>query len=392
MKNFANKFIDRSQRACWLLIAIIVRSFTKVYPKRIFCISFFGKKYACNPKFITEYILNHDTNFQIYWAFNKNVDTSKLDKRINIVRKYSLSYFCALYTSKYVISNARSYYLDTMFIKKTSQKYIQTWHSSIRLKKIEGDAAEQLGDKYICAAKKDSKMADLMLSNSEMYSEMIRRAFFYNGEILECCMPRNDIYYSNKAQIDAYLRVRDELGIDKCSKIVLYAPTFRNDYSNLSYYKIDWDLVLPHLNSLLGNQVHVLVRLHPNMSEIQGIGELCSYNNVHNITSAPDITDYLFASDLFISDYTSAMFDCIILNKPCIIYATDKDTYDRGFYWSFDQLPFPVAENESQLISEIDDFSFYNYKLSIDFFKSTKWKLREDGHGCERLYRWILNN
>jgi CDP-glycerol glycerophosphotransferase len=116
---------------------------------------------------------------------------------------------------------------------------------------------------------------------------------------------------------------------------------------------------------------------------------LLLYPHVHNVTDAPDITEYLFAADAMISDYTSAMFDFAILRKPCFIYAIDKDKYDRGFYWRFDQLPFPFAESENQLIDNIKSFHMESYINTLNTFINEIWGLDEDGQACKRLYDWM---
>lgn len=383
---------DRIKRLYFYLMAMFVRSFSSINEKRVFMWSFHFDKYACNPRAITEYLLkSHPEEYEIYWAFEKGAIPNDLDKRIICVRKYSFAYFRAMYTSKFVITNLRNYVMYTMFRKKKEQKYIMTWHSSIRLKRIEKDAAEQLGEKYMKRAALDSKMCDLMLSNSRLFTGQLRNTFGYEGEILENCIPRNCMLYDEMKKETSYINVRKSMGINIDSKIVLYAPTFRNKSTDLKYYHIAWDKVIPYFEKMLGGSVKVLLRLHPNMSKIKDLSQITNYDNVYDVTQASDITEYLFAADVMITDYTSAMFDFAILRKPCFIYAIDKDEYDRGFYWELNQLPFSVAENEKQLINNIASFSSVSYIKSLDWFINEIWGLDEDGQACERLYNWMKN-
>ena len=47
--------------------------------------SFGFRKYACNPRAITEYLLtNHSDEYEIYWAFEKGFVPKNMDKRSNI--------------------------------------------------------------------------------------------------------------------------------------------------------------------------------------------------------------------------------------------------------------------------------------------------------------------
>ncbi len=370
---------------------MIIRLFSVPDEDQVLCISYDFKKYACSPKAITEFLLSNGSQYKIYWAFNKDVDVSLIDKRIYVVRKWSYAYLRALYTSKFIINNSRNKQYETMFIKKSGQKYIQTWHGSFALKKIEKDVSDQLGAKYVKQAMLDSRMCDIMPSNSRLYSDLIRKSFWYDGEILEKCMPRNDIYYNSAIQYDTNKKIREKYGFSNDTLVILYAPTFRNDKSP-EFYKLNWDSIISSFQDKYSKNTEIFVRLHPNVSNIGGIDEITDHPHIHDVTQAPDIVDYLFVADYMISDYTSAMFDFALLGKPCFIYATDKDEYDRGFYWTFDQLPFPFAETEEQLVNNIKNFSISEYHKDLNNFKNNIWGVDEDGRGCERLYNWMLNN
>lgn len=384
--------LNRIKRLFLYTEAMIIRSISPINKKRIFMSSFGFRKYACNPRAITEYLLtNHSDEYEIYWAFEKGFVPKNMDKRIRVVLKYSLDYFIAMYTSKFVIRNSRNNRMDSMFKKKKGQKYIMTWHSSIRLKKIESDAAEQLGKRYVKRAKEDSLMCDLMLSNSKMFTNQLRNSFWYKGDILENCIPRNCIYYDEKRKKESYVNIRKSMGFSQNDKIILYAPTFRNN-RNLKYYKINWNKIIPTFEKVLNSKVKVLVRLHPNMSNIEDISSITNFNNVYNITQEPDITNFMFAADIMVSDYTSAMFDFVILGKPCFIYAIDKDEYDRGFYWNLNELPFPLANNIDDLVKNITEFNIDNYNKETIRFRDNIWGLKEDGKACEIFYNWMKNN
>ena len=377
-------------RLFWYIVAMILRPFIKINDKRIFCWSYGAKKYACNPRALTEYILNNKVGeYEIYWGFDKEVNVSKLDKRIHVVRKYSLSYIYALYSSKFVFYNTRNNPRSSLFVKRHGQKYIMMWHGPFALKKIEKDAIDSLDKKYIQDAKRDSRECDLMLSNSRFFTNLIYKSFWYDGKVLEKCSPRNDVLYNKQLKIDSYLNIRKSFKLSPDCKIVLYAPTFRGNGKDLDCYNINWEKILPYFEKMLEGNVEILLRLHPNIANIEGLDKLLINKHVHNATNFPDITELLFAADVMISDYTSAMFDYAILRKPCFIYAVDKDEYNRGFYWKFEQLPFGLAENEEQLIKNIIFFDAKEYQVKLNHFINNVWGLDEDGYACERLVNWM---
>ncbi len=82
-------------------------------------------------------------------------------------------------------------------MKRKNQYYIQTWHSSLRLKQIEKDAETALPPHYIEMAKRDSQKCDLLLSGCRYSTEIFKRAFWYKGEIFEAGIPRNDVLMKN---------------------------------------------------------------------------------------------------------------------------------------------------------------------------------------------------
>lgn len=117
------------------------------------------------------------------------------------------------------------------------------------IKKIEQDAEENLSLSYINEAKYDSSICDLILSGCKFRTEVIKRAFWYDGEILEKGTPRNDVLFQDHAELKQ--RIFAQCDIPKNAKILLYAPTFRKDMG-LQYYKFNWMMhCLPWKKSLV---------------------------------------------------------------------------------------------------------------------------------------------
>lgn len=141
--------------------------------------------YGDSPKYIGEYLLrNYPKKYDLVWVFEKDSAIPEdMPQEIRIVRFFSVEYLKEISTAKIIICNTRTapYYF---FDKRKEQIYLQTWHSSLRLKMIEGDAPSLPAD-YIKSAKEDSKKIDLLLSGCAFSTEVFRRAFWYDGEIME---------------------------------------------------------------------------------------------------------------------------------------------------------------------------------------------------------------
>src|SRR5699024_4647257 len=146
--------------------------------------------------------------------------------------------------------------------KRTEQYYIQTWHGGLGLKKIEGDAPYGMNKRNISFAKRDSSMADLFISNSKHLSDIYKRAFWYEGEILESGFPKNDVLFKDKGKYRE--KVRKLYGLNETDKILLYAPTFR-DGGRVDPYDIDFGFLSNKLNNKLDQKWVFVAKLHPNI-------------------------------------------------------------------------------------------------------------------------------
>ncbi|MBQ2142067.1 MAG: CDP-glycerol glycerophosphotransferase family protein, partial [Alistipes sp.] len=252
------------------------------------------------------------------------------------------------------------------------------------------DAADKLSFSYLQRAKADSKVCDLMISGCRMQTTLQQEKFWYDGEILERGIPRNDIFFDTSRHDELRSHVAAYYGIDPDSRIILYAPTFRVDFSTKPY-AIDWTRVIPAISRMYGGQkVTVLVRMHPNLIGKVDISHLIAYEYVCDATHYHDMQELLSIADMLITDYSSSMFDFAMQGRPCLLYATDAKAYDRGFYFNLNELPFPLAENKEQLLSAIDSFDSEAYAARLNTFFTERVGLKEDGHAAEALAEWMV--
>lgn len=386
----ANLYTQRLYRIFLLAISVVFRTFTKVKKGRVVMWSYYGKNYSCNPKAITEYLISKDSRYQIFWAFLPGKVPTDLPKQITPLVFGTLKYLYIINTSEFLCTNSRMFLLSTSWIKRKGQKYIMTWHSSMGLKCIERDAdAKSLGNSYIRAAKFDSKQCDLILSGSRARSEVIRRAFWYDGEILEKGTPRNDIFFDTIAKERSCCMVRDYFNIPENASIILYAPTFRNSNS-LDFYKINWSKMITTFERILHRECYVLVRLHPNLIK-NGLdtSELVSYEHTFDATKYNEMQELLVASDVLITDYSSSMFDFAYINKPVFLYAVDAATYDRDTYFELEKLPFPFSKTQDGLEANVEGFDMREYYKKLTIFLDEKIGSYEKGYARQSVYDWM---
>ncbi|MFI0367192.1 CDP-glycerol:glycerophosphate glycerophosphotransferase [Actinomadura sp. 1N219] len=319
---------------------------------------FSGRQYSDSPKAVHQELLRRGADLEQLWVVNDA--QVELPGSLRAVRLNGREWNEALATSRYIVTNHR---LGDAFRRHPDQVVLQTWHGT-PLKKI-GKDIKEVHFAYTPGMKKalQSKSAgpsvpewSHLLSPNPFSTEIFRRAFSFKGEMLEVGYPRNDLLHSPDAGAVA-AQVRARLGIPEGKRVVLYAPTWRDDqYYSRGRYKFDMRLDLERARAALGDDHVLLVRLHTNV--VDGVAE-DEHGFVRDVSLYPDITELYLISDLMISDYSSVMFDYANTGRPMLFFTYDLADYRdrlRGFYFDFEaEAPGPLVETSDDLIDAIRD-------------------------------------
>ncbi len=336
----------------------VLGSFFRILPikkNRIVISSFFGKGFGDSVKYIAGELIGRG-GYEIIWLVS-DLNTNGFPKEIKKVKRRSLSGLYYLSTARVWIDNSRKPY---GLKKRKSQFYLQTWHSSLRLKKIEKDAEPYLSANYIRAAKNDSKMIDLITSGCRFSTNIYKNSFWYGGEVLECGTPRCDMLLDDEKSKSFREKICRQYGIDSSKRLVLYAPTFRKDKILDDRY-----LNCDEFANALGNKYEVVMKLHPHMSNVE------TKSGVVNASKYPDMQELICAVDYLITDYSGCCFDMMIAKKPCILYVPDLKQYldnERELYFTFDELPFKKTTSIKELVSVVKNFDKKEYAKDIEKF------------------------
>ncbi|MDP9399529.1 MAG: CDP-glycerol glycerophosphotransferase family protein [Actinomycetota bacterium] len=250
----------------------------------------------------------------------------------------------ALGAARWIVSND---VLPLDFAKAPGATYLQTWHGT-PLKRIGFDVRHPTFPDaeyhYAVELRRDVARWDVLLSPNRFSTEVLRRAFRFGGEILETGYPRNDALQAPdrdavRAQAREALEVADDV------RLVLYAPTWRDSF------RYSQGLDLDALATGLGPEVVVLVRAHGLTAASAGRIEA---PGVRDVTRWPDITELYLASDVLLTDYSSAMFDFAVTRKPQLFYVYDLDHYRdrmRGFTFDFEaEAPGPLLRTTDEVL------------------------------------------
>lgn len=347
---------------------------------KILFINFNGRGYGCNPKYIAQELINRSTKYDLVWLVS-NID-EEMPKEIRKVQIKSWRAKIELLTSKIWVFNVRNYKgVD----KKKNQYYIQTWHSSIGLKKVEGDIKD-FPENSKKESMYDGKITDLMFANNQFRYEQIRRAFWYKGTLLKCGVPRNAILFNTPETLNN--KVRTRYNISENTMIILYAPTFR-EKSEVEAYVWNYDKIRDAVEQKYKKKAIILLRLHPYV--IKQSDKIRFNDKVINASDYPDMQELLAISDILISDFSSCAFDFSFAHKPVFLFAKDKQKYletERELLIDIDDLPYGFSENEEELAQQITGFSETDYENACSAFFD-RIGLYEDGMGAKRVVDWI---
>ena len=301
--------------------------------------SFFGM-YNDHPKYICEELHRQRPDIKIYWAkSNKNRDifpdyVTCVD--VGSTEEIKLSYRAQIlventygYRSEHVLKatgvwgKLRGYIL---LRKRKKQFSCTTWHGTPL--------------KHICADEPNSPITAFKSScnciyvGSRFMSHCINSAFLgaYSAKIFGSA--RNDILFENDALKVISLKKKLQIPLNK--RVLLYAPTFRNNQEEFSF-KLDFDKILRSLNAKFGGEWCIVLRVHDFLLSKIDVAQLSRSFGVVNGNLGDDMAEYCLCTDVLITDYSGSMFDFPLTGKPCFLYVPDLENYqnnERGFYLS----------------------------------------------------------
>lgn len=347
--------------------------------------SFWAASVGCNPLAIYRYLESHEGKFECVWSLN--------DVRIPVpgkarrVKKGSLQYFYVLARAKYLVNNMN--FIDA-YEKRRGQIEIQTMHGT-PLKTLGLDVADEFPDdetkkRFI----RRCNRWDYLIVQSPEVERITKTCYLYKKQYLRTGYPRNDEMFVRNNP-DEIAKIKEQLGISREKKFVLYAPTWR--------VRGNFDLRLD-LNKLaedLGDEYTFGLRIHYMAIKGFDVSSLDLKADILDVSRYDSIDDLLLISDVVITDYSSLMFDYALLDRPMIFYVYDLEDYRdnlRGFNIDLEtEAPGPLykttAEVESAL-RNLDELK-HEYAGAFQQFKD-KFLTYEHGDACERVYNEVFRD
>jgi CDP-glycerol glycerophosphotransferase len=351
-------------------------------------VSWKGRQCNDNPRGIAEELRRRGDDREHVWVVTDYCADVPAGGRA--VLSGTEDYFEALARCRYVISNDD---LPQEYRKRDGQIYLQTWHGT-PLKRIGFDIDRPQfasGSAYFDRLADDVAKWDLLLSQNAFSTPILRRAFRFGGEICEFGYPRNDALSRGGERAAA---IRERLGIPAGKRVVLYAPTWRdNQYYASGRYRFDLRLDIERAWQVLGDDHVLLIRGHHQLASDTRAGSRPGF--ALNVTGYPDVTDLFMITDVLVTDYSSVMFDFAVTGKPMLFFTYDLAQYRdqlRGFYFDLEaQAPGPLLATSDEVIAAVRDIGqvMARYRAAYRAFAATYCPL-DDGKAAARVCDRLL--
>ena len=311
-----------------------------------------------------------------------------------IIKRRSIAYFLTFARASVWISDSR---MPLYLVKKRGVTYIQTWHGT-PLKKLalDMDSVSMAGTTDLATYKenfrKNTRTWDYLVSQNPYSTEIFRRCFDLHKEILEIGYPRCDVLFS-KNNPDDIRDIKTSLGIPLDKRVLLYAPTWRDDsFYGKGHYKFESPLDIALLQRELGKHCVLLVKYHYLVADQIDWSPYEGF--VYNFSRANDIAPLYLIADAMITDYSSVMFDYSILNRPMYFFCYDLEKYRdelRGFYFDFEKkAPGPLVTTTRELLNAMALESQDLFRERREAFRET-FVSKETGTASDQIVDLITS-
>ncbi len=319
--------------------------------------SFNGRSYSDNPKALYLEMLQNKKfdNYNFIWCFKKPDKYKFLEKNKNtkIVKYNSMEYKKAYAKAKYWFTCSR---LINYLKPKKNQVYVQCWHGT-PLKRlgadIKVDGQHVLNDTKVWTKKHvlDAERYSYLVSPSKFTTEKLKSAFKIKDtvNIIELGYPRNDSLF--KYNLEDIEKIKEKLSLPKDKKIILYAPTWRdNQHKSSIGYIYNLAINFDDLYEKFSDEYIILFRTHYLISNKIDLKKYSGF--IYNVSTYQDINDLFIISDMILTDYSSVFVDYANLKRPMLFFMYDFDDYKnkmRDFYMDLDELPGPISKTQEEL-------------------------------------------
>ena len=353
--------------------------------------SFMGRNCSGQPKYVYKYLQKaYGDKYKCIWVVDRK--GVEIPGKHKTCKRFSLKYYYYMNRSKYWVNNMRQ---PLSIPRREETVMLATWHGT-PLKRLvfDMDDVHSANPRYKDIVFKQTRAWDYLLSDNPFSTERFQSCFRFEKEkILEYGYPANDPMYAPDREEQA-AKIKEKLGIPKDKKVILYAPTWRDDqFYEAGQYGFELDLDVNRLQEEFGDEYVLLLRLHYFIVDQLDLSKYGDFTV--DGSSYDDITDLYLISDMLITDYSSVFFDYANLKRPVLYYTYDLDKYRdvlRGFYLDMEKdLPGPLLLTNDEVVDAIKNIDKIKeqYKDRYEEFYN-RFCCVDDGHAARRVVEKVF--
>lgn len=264
---------------------------------------------------------------------------------------------------------------------------IQIWHAGAGFKGVGYSRWGHYGCPGLFCA---HRQYTYCISGSSAISHFFSEQFgILDEQIIPTGMPRMDRYLDAKNREEVTARLYETYPVLKGKTVVLFAPTYRGrDMAHATYpYKIiDFDGLYEYCRQ---KDAVILFKMHPWVAESVPIREEHA-DRFFDMNTYPNINDLFYITDLLITDYSSSMYEFLLMKKPMLLFPYDKNQYatSRGFHRDYDSnVPGKICMTFAELLEAMrtEDYEFEKVEKMLGTYFETV-----DTNSCDRVIDWLV--
>lgn len=301
---------------------------------------------------------------------------------IEVIGRHTPEHFRRLVSTDFLFTND---IVSRHYVSGRRVRYVQCWHGTpLKAIGFDDDRGGYPGARaHARRTRRDITRWDYLVSPAPIITPIFRSAFRFDGPVLETGSPRNDLLHDPDGS--ARRAARQSLGLRGDKRVVLYAPTWRDDDTTDSgrlrqSVMPDWQRIASALPDVV-----FLFRAHKNV-----LAAAPRLPGIIDVGSVADIAELYLAADALISDYSSAVFDFAVTRKPMYLYVPDLEHYRgslRRLYFTYEEwAPGPISSTTDELIGHLREpaLALHGTRERYDQFIATFCPF-DDGHAAERV-------
>ena len=322
-----------------------------------------------------------DKDFEIQYSFRSFVSRARwqygFGSWIGLLKK--------LGRADYIFVDDHCPVLDWLTLDE-DQTLVQLWHAGAGYKAVGYSRWGHEGGAPTVSCHRQYKYGITPGSNiAHFFSEQFG---INESQILPTGMPRMDAYLDPERRKVKTAELYEQFPLCKGKKVILFAPTFRGKDKKEAHYPYEM-IDFGRLYDFCGDDYVVLFKMHPWVPDRVPIEEKYK-DRFLDVGSYPDINDLFYITDIFISDYSSGIFEYALMGKPALFFAFDElqVSYVRGFHRDYrSSTPGKVCNTFDELMTALETGDFEFEKME----EYVRWHYdHPDTGSCDRVIDWIL--